>query len=175
MHNLYELVKEAQNGNNDATMNIIEKFSPLIRKYSRKLNYDVAYTDLIISLIETIKYIPIFRNENIKKEECLVAYISKSLIHKYIRLSKRYRKVSVKEVELNNQIFSNDITDEIENTVFINKILSKLPKTQENILKQMFIYGYRESEIASQLNISRQAVNKTKKRALNSLRKYLAS
>jgi RNA polymerase sigma factor (sigma-70 family) len=55
----------------------------------------------------------------------------------------------------------------------INKALEQLPEKQRNILKQIYIYGYNESEIARKLHISRQAVNKTKKKALENLKYYL--
>ncbi|WP_274542125.1 hypothetical protein [Clostridium tetani] len=40
MNNLYCLVKHSQSKDDKAILRILDKFSPLIKKYSRKLNYD---------------------------------------------------------------------------------------------------------------------------------------
>lgn len=56
---LYNLIFKYQLGDKNAFLEIHEKFMPLIKKYSRKLNYDGSYSDMIITLLEIIKKIPI--------------------------------------------------------------------------------------------------------------------
>ncbi len=52
---LKELVKRAQSGDNEAMTEIINRFMPLIKKYSRSNNsYDLS-DELIKSLIKMIK------------------------------------------------------------------------------------------------------------------------
>lgn len=87
----YELTLNSKSGNKDSLLELIERFYPLIKKYSRKLRYDGAETDLIISFIEIIKSIPIINC--IMKEEQIIGYISKSIKNKYIQLSKRYGNI----------------------------------------------------------------------------------
>ncbi|SHH41981.1 sigma-70 family RNA polymerase sigma factor [Tepidibacter thalassicus] len=168
---LYEIIAEAQNGNKESMMLIINKFNLLIKKYSKKLNYDGAYSDLIINLIEIIKNIPIYENKNIKREECIIKYISSSLKYKYIKLSKKYKNIYVSEIELNEKITvsKNQTENTIEIKFLLNEFLDKLSNRQRYILQKIYIYGYTESEIAKKLQISRQAVNKTKKKALKKL------
>lgn len=48
-----EIVK-SQKGDKDSTLKLIEKFTPLIKKYEYKLNYEDAYNDLIMDFIESI-------------------------------------------------------------------------------------------------------------------------
>lgn len=56
---LRELILNAQLGNQDALLAIIEKFKPINMKYARKLNYEDAYEDLILFNIEC-QYLKIF-------------------------------------------------------------------------------------------------------------------
>ncbi len=44
---------------------------------------------------------------------------------------------------------------------------------QRTILEERYIKNYSDIEIANKLNISRQAVNKTKNKALENLRTYM--
>src|SRR3712207_7879323 len=71
-------------------LHLIAKFRPLINKYARKLNYDGADSDLIISFICIIKAIPIKTNPNLKETKQIVGYISNSIRYKYIELSKNH-------------------------------------------------------------------------------------
>ncbi len=53
-----ELRKEirfAANGNQQSKKFILQKFEPLISKYSRELEYEEANTDLIIAMLESIE------------------------------------------------------------------------------------------------------------------------
>lgn len=174
INSLYELIKKAQLGNKDCTMEIINTFTPTIKKYCRKLNYDGCDTDLIIHLIETINKIPIKR-KNMNLDSCLFGYIHKSLKHKYINLSKKYCNLYKNELELNEDILVINDAMNIENTVVMKLLLNKLTELQKSIVYKIFIKGHSVTEIAKELNISRQAVNKTKIRALNTLKKHLDS
>lgn len=42
------LISEAKAGNQNSMLEILNKFKPLIRKYSYKLNYEDAENDLIL-------------------------------------------------------------------------------------------------------------------------------
>lgn len=173
MSELYYLVNEAQQKNKNSLMEILEKFTPLIKKYSRKLNYDGSETDLIITLIETINAIPLSRTNIIKEDKYIVGYIATSIKNKYIFLSKKYSKIYEKEIELNLDIANNETSNSMEECILLRMLLDKLPKLQRNIIIQKFIKDFSDSEIANQLNISRQAVNRAKNRGLKNLQKYL--
>lgn len=176
---LYELVDKAKQGDKECILLIIEKFRPLVNKYSRYLNYDGADSDLIINLIEIVKNIPIFKNEDMKKEECIVGYISNSLRYKYIKLSKKHSHIYNIETELTEGTMygelNNSVESNVENRIVINNALDKLSKKQKYIIQKIFEYGYKDSEIARELNISRQAVYKTKKKVLEKLKKELVA
>ena len=99
-NDLYKLVKESQAGNKQSLLEIINTFSPLIKKHSRNLNYDGAETDLVITLIEVIKSLPITIDNYIKEDEQIIGYISISMKNKYIQLSIKNCKKSNLEMSL---------------------------------------------------------------------------
>lgn len=175
MHDdLYPLMKQSQNKNKEDTMKIIEKFMPLIKKYARKLDYDGADTDLIISLIKLIKKFPINEDNMFQEDKVIVSYIYISIKNEYIRLSQKYCKISKSELFCGDDIISNlQCYDEIYDFIVVD-LLKELPELQKQIIKGIFLLNLKEVELAKILNISRQAVNKTKRRALKNLKKYLS-
>lgn len=48
-----------------------------------------------------------------------------------------------------------------------------LPKDKSDLLRDIFINDYSENDLAKKLNVSRQAINKSKRKSLNLLKKYL--
>lgn len=174
MGELYKLVECSMKGDKECMLEIINKFKPLIRKYSRKLNYDGSDSDLIICLLETINSIPV-NNLEMQKDERIIGYINASIKHKYIYLSKKYTHIINSETELDTDILGEACEDISENLIFINNLVDKLPKLQQEIIKQIYFKGKSVNDMAKQLNISRQAVNKAKNRALKNLKdRYLS-
>lgn len=174
MGELYKLVEWSQDGNKECLLEIVCKFKPLIRKYSRKLNYDGSDSDLTICLLETIYNIPINKVE-MQRDECIIGYINVSIKHKYINLSKRYTSIANSETELNTDILDEECSDISEDSICINNLVDNLPKLQQEIIKQIYFKGFSEKDLATKLNISRQAVNRVKNRALKNLKtRYLA-
>ncbi len=178
MEELNLIVKKAQNGDEKSMMEIIEKFKPLTKKYSRKLNYDDAEVDIIIFLIETIKKIPIFTNINLNKDECIVGYIHTSIKNRYISLSKEYMSINSHETPLDINIISHytlqDDQESINNHIFIFHLLDKLPPYQKQIIKNIFIDNMPETALSNRLHVSRQSVNRAKNRALSNMKKFIA-
>lgn len=172
-NSLYDLILKCQYGNKDSLMYLIEKFKPLIRKYAKKLNYDGSDSDLIITLIYIIKSMPIKTNITLKKDKCIIGYISNSIRYKYIALSKKYHS-TIPDLELKEEIIATENINNIEDVLLINTYLDKLSDLQKYVLKQIYFKDISERSIAKNLNISRQAVNKTKIRALKNLKRYLS-
>ncbi|NFV14395.1 sigma-70 family RNA polymerase sigma factor [Clostridium sporogenes] len=173
MSELYKLVRESKYGNKDSMMKIINKFKPLISKYSNKLSYDGADTDLTIALIEIINKLPIHNKDKMGKEQFIVGYIHKSIINKYIYLSKKNNKILKMEIELNLDIKTpNNMDNSIDDNIVAAMLLDEVSQLQKLVLIKRFLENYTEVEIANELKISRQAVNRIKNRALKKLRQY---
>lgn len=173
MEKLYNLLMNSKHGDKNSTLIILEKFNPLLNKYCRKLNYDGSYTDLIICLLETIKTIPIENNAKLRNDSTIVAYLHISIKHKYINLSKKNCAIISNETELNTDILGENSYNYIDEKLFIKEIVDKLSDFQKHIIKSIYINNIPESTLAKQMNVSRQAINRIKNRALNNLRKTL--
>ena len=166
---LFNLILMSKEGDRESVLKIIEKFNPIINKYTRILNYDEdCKEELIVELIEIINKIP---TEKLKSDRYIVSYISTSLKNKYIHISQKRNKISAKEV---GEIEFNLLTDEvfsIDDKLILNNMLKDLTPIERQVIKHKYINGLRDVEIANLSHISRQAVNQSKKRALNKLKK----
>lgn len=58
-----------------------------------------------------------------------------------------------------------------ETKIELIQLIKPLTTTQKEVLYLKYFYGYSDSEISDKLHITRQAVNRTKNRALEELRK----
>ncbi len=66
-----------------------------------------------------------------------------------------------------------DTICEVENKIIIKNALKVLTERQKNIIKMHHFDGQDQVEIASSLNISKQAVNKSLKRSYKKMKLYL--
>ncbi len=146
-------------------MKLLNDFNPLIEKYSRKLNYSEAKTDLIICLIVTI--IKIRRVDNIGQ---IVNYITKSIKHEYIRLSKKRQEYLRHECQSENIFVSEENYFDPDLSIDVKNAISILTDYQKKIIILKYYYGYSDSEIALLLQVTRQAINKAKRNSLNKMR-----
>lgn len=174
---IYLLIHQYKNNKDDnSLLTLLDIFRPLIKKYSRKLNYDGAESDLIIYFIELLNKMPL--NSSMNKNKYILSYINISIKNHYIKLSKYYHQIFDKETELNLEITSDILTNNnpysnLENKLLLNLALSILPYNQKKIIIDKFFNEKSDVQISGELNISRQAVNKTKNKALNNMRNYL--
>ncbi|MHB1125724.1 MAG: helix-turn-helix domain-containing protein [Bacillota bacterium] len=51
---LRELIVKAKNGEEDALNQVVQRFIPLIKKYSSQLSYGEAYSDLVAWVISAV-------------------------------------------------------------------------------------------------------------------------
>lgn len=60
----FKLLGEAKLGNEESMVEVIDRFRPTIKKFSRELGYETAETDLVIELISILKKIKLDSLEN---------------------------------------------------------------------------------------------------------------
>lgn len=171
---LSEILRLVREKDSEAQLRLLEKFSRTIKSFSYKLNYDGADTDLIIFLLELCQSMKPHRFENMN-EGALVKYIYNSLRHEYIRLSKQNKRY-----KLNEQLYGIDPSEITSNNKttdnnsysdkYIDELIDVLTAKEKQIVTYIFIKGYSDAEIAKVMSVSRQAVGKTKKRALQKLK-----
>jgi len=86
------------------------------------------------------------------------------------RLQYKARTIRKRENVLNEIEFAeHSFTTTAENRIFIQQLLNTLPSQGKTILLKLYMEDQTEAEVASQLNISQQAVNKWKKKMLQQL------
>lgn len=166
---LYDKIKKIQNGDKEELMIFIENFNPLIQKYKRKLNYEEAETDLIISLIELLLTLNL--NNFIKYNDgAIIKFISNSIRNKSIDLFRKFILNKKDALELNLDIIDDGCKEDINDKIFIKDLLKVLSKRQKFIIQEKYLKSNTDVEISNLLNISRQAVNKSKNESLKILR-----
>lgn len=172
MLDLFSYIQKSKNGDNESLEYLLEKFEPLINKLSRNSNNEFRKTDLTIFFIKLIRQLQVTNIKN-SSEGGLVNYIYTSLYRKDISLNK---KRLLFEVELKDicKVCDNQFED-IEFTIFLNELLYKkiITKKQSQILHMKYYYLNTDQEIAALLGISRQAVNKINRLAINNIRNFL--
>ncbi|MBC5630511.1 sigma-70 family RNA polymerase sigma factor [Clostridium sp. NSJ-6] len=165
--NLRNKIIEIQNGNKNNIYDILIIFDNILNKYSRLLDHEDTKQDLIIFLIGLLDKIPIYEFNN---ERQILSYISKSIKYEYIRLSK------INSRKLSNEVYINEDTEMYYNfdssDIEFLDLISVLNESEKNILKLFFIENFSISEISKLMNVSRQAINQNKNRAIKKL-KYI--
>jgi len=173
MSDLYWTALNAGNGDKHEKKEIIRKFNPLIKMYTKKLAYDGAETDMIIDLLEIIDKYPFHRDEI--SESNFLAYVAVSMKNKYIKLSKKHGEILNNEVELTEGVYKDtSINSDPENATIFKLLLEELTVHQRKVIEDLYLNGYSEKELAAKYNVSHQAINKIKWKALQKLKELIS-
>ena len=163
------LIKKFKNRDMSAFSEIYEEFKGLIIFYARKLGGEDYVQELTLFLLE----LPYNINpQNFKPDGSIAIkkYIAVCIKNKYITLSKDKQKYS----NMINNALVEDLTcdSSAEMLLSVEDMLNCLSQKQKLIMIYKYIYGYSDIEISMLLNISRQAVNRLKNRAITTLKEY---
>ena len=169
---LYFLLQRAQDGDEEAIMNVYLKFDLTIQKMSRNLDYEEAETDLKITFLETLKGIKIDKIR-IKDDGAIINYIYRIFKNNSVNLFKKHVLGKPETTQLELDILVDPVSVDLDSNIFITTLLNSLPPLQKEVLEKKFIQDFSEKKIAQLLGISRQAVNRSKNRGLMNLRKNL--
>ncbi len=162
---LKELLRIVSSSHNEnAVIEIIKRFTPLIKKNAKMLGYDGAESDLIIHLIEVIFSLKSEKIESFLEGQS-VKYISSTIKNKSIDIIRKRTK-SILEIELFETVDINAEYTQYE----INELLDLLSERQRLVVILKYFYGYSDAEIAKCLGISRQAVNKIHRVSISKMR-----
>lgn len=174
-----DLIVQSQKGDNYAVLKLIRNFDPLLKKYAFKLHYDDAYNDLLSDFIELLSKIRLNRIRN-TSEGILVSYIRtaihSSYIKKLIGLKKAHNFIpfsALSGVELYYAEAVSATSDTYGSKLELIGIDQILTKSETNIIRMIYFYGYTVTEIAAISGISKQAISKKKRRALQKLAGWL--
>jgi len=175
MGELVNLVVKAKENDEKAMLKILEIFEPLIKKYHRLLGYDEDLKqEIIFKIVKLIKIEIILEKLRTVNDNVLLKYISDSVYHHYIYLSKNKRlKESYEMTEFSEEIMA-DISGINFNDDFIIIDLLKSILTEKEFISVYYteIMDYTSEETAKMLHISKQACNQRKLRALEKIKHY---
>ena len=161
-----------------ALLELVTRFTPLLKKYANLLRYEDAYFDLQLDFIELISN---FKLDKMLKTDngALLSYIKKAIYNQYIKRSKANN-----EYLINNNTIS-DMSDEqvavisikfsvVDNydVMCFKEYKDYLTQQEFEVILLIFYFGYEVSEIARNKKVSRQAINQLKNRALSKLRRH---
>ena len=150
---------------------LLERFSPLIKAYAKKLyylEYEDSLQELTLALYEAVRKIP-----SADDEHGCISYINRSVVNKFTKL---YRN----SVEIQNiQAYSIPLDDsdshdyqhdyEADKCISLvdleNTLKSKSP--MERQILSLLMQGYSDKEIAARLGYTKQYINRIKKRIWN--------
>lgn len=171
-----ELLFKSQHGDKNAILFLINKFNPLLKKYAYKLKYDDAYNDLLVDFINVIKSINIGNMRN-RNEGTYVSYLHESIYRCYTKklsyLYEQFQMVSYSSLSKEEQYIIDAKASTNDRYIYYNisDIKKILSEEEFSIIYSIYMEGMSVSEIARQKNISRQAINQKKIKALKKLKK----
>lgn len=166
---LLPLIIEYQKGNMKNFNIIYDEFEKLMMFYSHRLDCEDPFQELNVYFVELLFQVPL-NKFNLDNSYGLKKYIAVSIRNKYILLSKRAQIEKNLFIEYLDEVSAYTVDYEEEWT--LKKAITTLTDKQKRIINKKFFHGYTDSEIAKDLNISRQAVNRLKIRALSTLREF---
>ena len=174
-------ISDAQQGNQSDMLFLIEKFTPLLRRYARKMHTEDAFSDLVLAFIELIQRFKIDAMKSTSDGE-IVKYIAVSVRNEYYF---RVRKGLITteefvswddyiEANLHQAGITNPI-DEMEQETFMD-FLSQFPALSEKeklVLTAVYKHGYSSTELSKVLQTSKQNINQIKLRAQKKIKERL--
>lgn len=155
----------------NAMLQVINKFSPVLRSTARKLNYDGAESDLIIDLIEKVQKMNFEKIRELGDGQ-LVNYISHMIRNKGIDIIRNRRK-QIDEIYVVSIYEVPDCTSRLEYDIW--NMLESLNDRQKTVIVLRYFYGYSDIEIGEKLGITRQAVNKLHRKSIKILKRETES
>ena len=160
---LKECIGAYKAGYNDSLVDINEKMMPLAKKYSSKLqtymDYDDAMQEFTVTFIECARSIKDWSSE----ESCL-QYFKKAVINHYMMLISDAQEKSQWEVSDEEYInIPSENSDEYE-VIILKYSLVQMGDFSEKkqIILCLLCDGYSCQDIAKEMNVSRQYINKVR-------------
>lgn len=146
---------------------ILRDFVKLIKFYSSKSV--LQYGDLLDDMEGLLT---LFLLELIQAGKCISKrYVAVAIRNEHIRISKQFLAIKKNEKDFFNFcVKEENFTDVCEDKMFFADALKTLTKEQNEIIKLRFYEGLNCSQIAELKGITRQAVCRTQKRALDKLK-----
>lgn len=151
-------------------LNLIEDFTPLIKKYSKKLSYEDSFQDLMLTFITVINKISL---NSYKEDKYILSYINTSIKNSFYNLNNKYCTIKNNELIVDSTLPNYGTEVSFDSNFFITYSLDKLTPKEKLIINYLYVNDMKVIDISKKLKISRQAVNKTKNNALRKIKREL--
>lgn len=176
MKNLKRKVLSAQSGDEQAMMDIISLFEPIISKYYVLMHFDEDFkSEITMHLIELINSMD-FTKFRIMNDGAIINFIKTSIHRKYILLSKFKNKILNHEIccEYNDSLGYDEEDYEFQSILddlLVDEMLNCYLTNKEYVcFSMMVVKGFSASQVSKHLGLSRQAINNTKNRSIKRLK-----
>ncbi len=176
---LKEIIRGAQKNDKQCMEELVNKFKPLFTKYSRKLNYEDAYQDLIIFFIELVMKLNLDKLAADDNEGKIISYFVTCIHNHYIfllkKLIKQKKEISLTDIS-DRQRYRIDARSAVKNEcdIFDELNLKQILNLKEYaVIYQIYYIGYTSAELAKKYGTTRQAINQQKLRAIEKIRKEM--
>ncbi len=162
------LIERIKNGDMSAFPAVYDEFKKLITFFAVKLHYEDASADLILFFVELICNMDLSRFSDEDGFD-LKKYIVASIKNKYVSIMSQ----RIREAAFNNELYEGyaTVTEKVTDRICLRNGFKSLPEVEKSIILYRYYYGYSIAEIAEEMNITRQSVNKRKNKALKIMRK----
>lgn len=178
MGEIVMLINEIRDGNKDAFCILMDKMQPLINKYSYSLykdNREDIQSELYIALWEAVKKISF-----VESDGQVINYLTTAIKHRFFELYRASKKEHDYESLNENDEYFNNLTfheykyDDFSISEDLKKFISKFDGIKKNIYHLILIENKNDSEIAKELSLSRQYVNRIRRQLRKVLQQYLS-
>lgn len=166
MEGFVEYIKRIKEGDTDQFLKILEKFEPLIRKYTRLcfgMEKEDSRQEYVLALWEAVVKMEYYTDEG----KCVI-YLQNAVYRKYLELCRKVFKVSKGEVDgielLEFYAVPKKEIDDLLVVESIKEIISAEKGIVYDILYRAYIEEMTDAEIAKQYHVSRQYVNRIKRK-----------
>lgn len=182
MENLKQLIQSAKENDENAMLEIIEKFRPLINKYFKNSYYNEdVKSALVLKLIEVVKIELKFDSLREQNDGALVNYIVSSLYHQYLGICGKNTTKSNMELTCEDDVLISFIDmnkfyneQNTEDAILFELLRTILTERELDCVYHIIFMGYTAEELSKKWHITKQACNQCKRRAFDKIRRYYA-
>lgn len=167
METILSLIQKYKAGDAHASEEICNRMTPLIKKYASKIHcmeFEDAMQELYITLLETLPHLTPSKPE----AQCL-KYITTAVHNRYRSLCKTYLSIPITENIEDYQFSLTSLPEFDDGYQDICTYIHSLPEKgmQRKIMTLYFFQHKTDTEIAQEVHMSRQYVNRLKKKLIS--------
>ena len=172
---IYKQILAYQGGDSNATLELVEKFKPIIKRYAFFLHREDGFEDLQCFLLSMLKTWDMSRLSS-TDDATIIRYIANSVKNEYMALSKqkgKERGTSYLEDATVPQVIEYEqrtSTWDQYNQLTLQDLHKVLNQYEFAILYALYFEQRSVAEVAQQKHKTRQAINQTKIKALQKLK-----